>query len=144
VDPLVTSSRLNFIILSLKKSGKLRDVGRGVYAPGDKVHYDPPTDEMMTSLIGHLKEEFLMDDPYDIWSTEWLNDFMQLQATSIIYIVEVGKEDLERVFFKLRDHYSFVFANPGKAVIDTYISGLYKAIIVLPLSQGRPWIPTGL
>ncbi len=39
LDPQITASRLNYIILDLKKKGKLRDVGKGVYATGDKVEF---------------------------------------------------------------------------------------------------------
>lgn len=138
LDPTIKDHQLTYIIVDLKKRGKLRDVGKGVYTIGDKVEFHPPTDKMMTALAEHLKKVISQEQPYDIWSTEWLNEFLELQATSIMYIVEVDKEDLERVFYELRDHYSFVFANPDRAVTETYIPGLAEAVIVRPLISRAP------
>jgi hypothetical protein len=138
LDPQIKEARFNYILLDLKKKGKLRDVGKGVYAIGDKVEFHPATDKIMTSLIDHLKRTTSLDGPYDIWTTEWLNEFLELQATSAMYILEVDKLSMERVFFSLRDNYSFVFSNPDRAVIETYISGLPQAIIIWPLISRAP------
>lgn len=138
LDPQIKEARFNYILLVLKKKGKLRDIGKGVYAPGDKVEFHPEPDKMMTSLVGHLKETASLEEPYDIWTTEWLNEFLELQATSAMYILEVDKLSMERVFFSLRDKYSFVFSNPDRTVIETYISGLPQAIIIWPLISRAP------
>lgn len=140
VDPEIKEGRFNYIILDLKRKGKLRDVGKGVYTIGDKMEFSPDPDEMITGLAAFLNHSAGLDGAYDIWTTEWLNQFLELQATSIMYILEVDKLSMERVFFSLRDQgsYSFVFSNPDRTVIETYISGLPQAIIVRPLISRAP------
>ncbi len=138
LDPEIKEARFNYILLDLKKNGKLRDIGKGVYAIDDKAEFHPASDKMMTSLVKHLKETTSLEGQYDIWTTEWLNEFLELQATSVMYILEVDKLSMDRVFFSLRDKYSFVFSNPDRTVIETYISGLPQAIIIWPLISRAP------
>jgi hypothetical protein len=140
LDPDMKEARLNYIILGLKKKGKLHDVGKGVYAIGSKEEFRPEPDEMIRKLAEFIHRKAGLEDAYDIWSTDWLNEFLELQATSSMYILEVDKLDMERVFFSLRDqgNYNFVFSNPDRTVIETYISGLPEAIIVWPLIKRAP------
>ncbi len=140
LDPQIKEARFNYILLDLKKKGKLRDVGKGVYTPGDKVEFRPEPDKMITGLIDFLKKSTSMDETYDIWTTAWLNEFLELQATSAMYILEVDKLSMERLFYTLRDHgsYPFVFTNPDRTVIETYISGLPQAIVIWPLISRAP------
>jgi len=138
LDPQIKEARFNYILLDLKKNGKLRDVGKGVYAIGNKVEFHPATDKIMTNLIDHLKQKESLEGTYGIWTTEWLNEFLELQSTATMYILEVDKLSMDRVFFSLRDKYSFVFSNPDRPVIETYISGLPQAIVIWPLISRAP------
>jgi hypothetical protein len=140
LDPDMKEARLNYIIHGLKKKGKLQDVGKGVYTIGSKEEFRPEPDEMIRKLAEFIHRKAGLEDAYDIWSTDWLNEFLELQATSSMYILEVDKLDMERVFFSLRDqgNYNFVFSNPDRTVIETYISGLPEAIIVWPLIKRAP------
>lgn len=137
-DPDVTEATFSYILFDLRRKGKLRDVGTSIYTKGDKVEFQRSTDKMMTNLLDHLKRTSSLEGDYDIWTTEWLNEFMELQATSAMYILEVDKYSMERVFFSLRDTFPNVFSKPDRAVIETYITGVSDAIIIWPLISRAP------
>jgi len=70
LDPQIKEARFNYIILDLKKKGKLRDVGKGVYTVGDKVEFQPEPDEMIMGLADFLNHSASLDGgAYDIWTT---------------------------------------------------------------------------
>ncbi|MGL5892311.1 MAG: DUF6577 family protein, partial [Bacteroidia bacterium] len=52
--------------------------------------------------------------------------------------VEVEKEALEAVFFFLKEQGKAVFLKPGREIMDYYVSGATKPVIVLPLITEAP------
>ncbi len=79
---------------------------------------------------------------YDIWSTDWLNEFIELQATSTMYIVGIEKGSMDRVFYSLGEQESknvpFVFLNPDRTVIEKYISGVSEVTVICPFISRAP------
>jgi hypothetical protein len=119
-------------------------VGKGIYTVEQKQPFEPEADDMMNEIGSFLDHSHNHHD-YNIWTTAWLNELIELQATSFLYVLEVNKASMEQVFFALRDSgdFSNVFINPDGMVIENYISELPQAIIVTPMISRAPITKVG-
>jgi len=142
LDPTIKEYQLDYIIVDLKKKGKLQEVGRGRYTIGNMVEFRPVPDKVITWLARHLNLVGELEGPYDIWSTDWLNEFIELQATSTMYIVGIEKASMERVFFSLQEqdnrNVPHVFLDPDRMVIEKYIAGTSELTVVMPFISRAP------
>jgi hypothetical protein len=142
LDPSIKDYQLDYIIVDLKRKGKLREVGRGRYTISDGVEFRPAPDKIITWVAEFLNLTADLEGPYDIWSTDWLNEFIELQATSTMYIVGIEKASMDRVFFSLQEQGSkkvpYVFLNPDRTVIEKYIAGTSELTVVTPIISRAP------
>ena len=139
LDPDLKESTLAWRIFDLKKRHRIKDVGKGIYTVEQKQSFKPEADEVINKIGSFLDNSFNHHN-YNIWTTVWLNELVELQATSFLYVLEVDKMSMEQVFFSLKDsrRFSNVFINPDGKVIEHYISELPKAIVVVPMISRAP------
>lgn len=66
-----------------------------------------------------------------IWETEWLNEFLQHQASKRIILIEIEKDFMDSLYFELKVSSSKeLYLNPDKKTIDFYIAeGNYPVVI---------------
>lgn len=142
LNPQIKAAQFNYILLDLKKKGKLHDIGKGIYTTGVKEAFRPEPNDLIRKLAAFATRITESENNYCIWSTAWLNEFIELQATAIMYILEVDKMDLERVFFSLRDvddkTFTTSFLHPDRTVIENYVAGLHVSFVVWPLITRAP------
>jgi len=139
LDPELKESTFTWRIFDLKRRQLIKEVGKGVYSLEQKRPFKPEADEVMRE-ISSILDNVGNHQGYNIWSTAWLNGFIELQATSFLYILEVDKASVEQVFFSLKDSrvFSNLFINPDGKIIEHYISELPQSIIVAPMISRAP------
>jgi hypothetical protein len=139
LDPDLKESTFTWRIFDLKKRHRIRDVGKGVYTIEQKQLFKPDADGVINKIGSFLDNSFT-HHYYNVWTTSWLNEFVDLQATSFLYILEVDKMSIEQVFFSMKDssEFSHVFINPDGAMINHYISELPQAIVLVPMISRAP------
>ena len=139
LEPDLKESTFTWRIFDLKKRHRIRDVGKGVYTIEQKQLFKPEADEVINK-IGSFLENSFNHHSYNVWSTNWLNEFIDLQVTSFLYILEVDKMSIEQAFFSIKDSgkFSNVFIDPDGAMINHYISELPQAIVVVPMISRAP------
>lgn len=139
LDPDLKETTFAWRVFDLKKRHRMRDVGKGVYTIERKQLFKPEADEEINK-IGSFLENSFNHHSYNVWTTNWLNEFIDLQVTSFLYILEVDKMSIEQVFFSIKDSgkFSNVFINPDGATINHYISELPQPIVVVPMISRAP------
>jgi hypothetical protein len=138
-EPDLNEGTFGWRIYDLKKKHIIKGVLRSVYTLESKQQFKPEINQFIKQLSG-LAKETNETHYYNIWTTQWLNEMIELQATSFLYIVEVEKEAIERVFYRIKENSRFrnVFLKPNDAVIETYVSEVETAIIVKPMVSRAP------
>jgi len=137
IYPNSNNSTLRWRLYDLKNRGILKQAGRGVYSLNRKADYQP---ELSPELKG-LYKTVLKSFPYIsfcVWDSNWFNEFMVHQAFKRYYVVEVEKEAVESVFYKITEKNKNVFFNPQKDTFDKYILNSDVAIIVISLISESP------
>ncbi|MGL5890148.1 MAG: DUF6577 family protein, partial [Bacteroidia bacterium] len=135
--PELSASAMNWRIHNLIRSGEMKSLGRGLYTFRVAGYYQPVVSASLQKLYKKVSAQF----PYVklcVWETRMLSEFMQHQPGINYTIVEVEKEALEAVFFFLKEQGKAVFLKPGREVMDYYVSGAAKPVIVLPLITESP------
>lgn len=95
----------------LKKQGIIRTVSRGVYEIGQEKKFLPQLSKNAMRIYRKLKKEFPYVD-FVIWETEWLNNFMIHQTSTMNIIVEVEPELVDDVF-------NYLYLNEKNVVLST-------------------------
>jgi hypothetical protein len=138
-EPDLKESTLAWRIFDLKQKDRIKDVAKGIYSLEQKQTFKPQADDLINRIDYLITNSFLFNS-CNIWTTAWLNDLTELQATSFLYLIEVDRGSMEGVFFLLKDkgRFSNVFINPDSKVIEHYISEQSNAIIVIPMISRAP------
>lgn len=138
-EPDLKEGTFGWRIYELKQKHLIKVVKKGFYTLEQKQPFNPLPDGLIQQLAHFLQHSFT-DYSYNIWTTAWLNEFIELQATSFIYIVEVNKEYMQNVFFTLKDKGGFpsLFLKPNEGIIETYISEVREAIVIEPMITRAP------
>lgn len=96
-------------VYNLKKLGIIKTVSRGVYEIGSEILFIPKLSKDAKRIFRKLKKEFPYVD-FVIWETEWLNNFMVHQPSTMNIIVEVESELINDVF-------NFLYSNEKNVVL---------------------------
>ncbi|HWJ26925.1 MAG TPA: DUF6577 family protein [Flavisolibacter sp.] len=138
-DPDLKEGTLAWRIHDLKRKQIIKDVKKGIYTLEHKQDFRPEPDPIISQLSSFM-ENSTNHQFYNVWTTAWLNELIELQATSFLYILEVDKDSMQSVFFSLKDEGTGLnlFFKPDEKVIETYISELSEAIIVEPMISRAP------
>ncbi len=136
-DPNLNEGTFGWRVYDLKKRNIIETIKKGVYQLVYKQKFKPEPDKKIIA-IGKILATPLCDY-YNIWSTSWLNEFIELQATSSMTILEVDKDSVERIFYSLKDKgYENVYLKPDEKVLDRYVSELTEAIVIKPMISRAP------
>ena len=82
--------------------------------------------------------EFL-DISVCVWNSNWINDFSRHQAFKNTVLVEVEKDLLQSVFYRLSDNnFKDIFFEPDSKTSETYLSESNNPIIIRPLITKAP------
>lgn len=137
-EPDININTLRWRIHNFKNNNLIKDIKRGVYTFIDKPFFRPEPDNLIKRINNIILNGFSVDY-YNIWSTEWLNEFTIHQVVSHQIIVETDKEALEPVFHNLKDKgLKNVYLSPDQEVIEKYILEENLSIIVKPMISRAP------
>ena len=138
-EPELSEATFGWRIFDMKKRHFLKDVRKGVYTLEQKADFKPRISDNIHGLYRNL-ELHDADFNYSFWSTDWLNEFLELQTTSTLSILEVDKSEVESVYYSLKgSNYAVeTFLNPHQREIQYYVSELYHAVIIKPMITRAP------
>lgn len=136
-EPNINDGTFGWKIYDLKKKGIIESIKTGIYVIASKKKFRPQPEPIIITINTILEESFA-HHVSNIWSTTWLNEFIELQTTSALIILEVDKESMEQIFYILKDRQMKVYLKPDENMIEKYISEEKEAIIVKPMITRAP------
>jgi hypothetical protein len=137
IYPGTNEASLRWHIHKLKDQGIIKQLGRGLYSLNSKPGFDPSISTTLRKLYNETARNFPFIN-LCIWDSRWFNEFMLHQAFKHYLVVEVEKEAVESVFYRLTEKHKNIFFNPGQEIYDKYIASLDEATIIIPLISESP------
>lgn len=137
-EPDLAEGTFTWRVYDLKKRNIIRNVRKGVYALNNQQAFEPALNDTTKSISKLIEKKF---DPhfYSIWDTIWLNEFIELQATTSMVVLEVEKGFMDSVFFFLKDEgFTDVFVKPDTGLIEKYASEAQHPVIIKPFLSRSP------
>lgn len=134
-------STINWRVYKLVHDGILERIGRGTFKIRKRNKFLPEIAKSLRSIHQRVKTNF----PYAeicSWNTSVLNQFMVHQPARFFTLVETEKDVVQPVFHQLKESTLHVFLNPGKELLENYLSDQKDAIIVKPLISESPLLQT--
>ena len=137
-EPDLKKGTFGWRIHDLKNKNIIKSIQRGYYTISYKPKYKPEISEDVIKLTKVISEHF-ENIKYCIWDTNWINEFAQHQSEKKIIIIEIEKDFIESLYYKLKDSFQFNFyLNPDKKTIDFYISESQNPVIIKKLITRSP------
>lgn len=137
-EPDLVEGTFTWRIYDLKKRNIIRDVKKGVYALNNQQPFGPTLNDTIKSINNLVKKRVDLNF-YNIWDTIWLNEFIELQATTSMIVLEVEKGLMDSVFFFLKDKgFTDVFVKPDTDLIEKYASEAQHPVIIKPFLSRSP------
>jgi len=136
-EPELNKNTFTWRIYNLKRKGIIREIARGKYSFIDKKNYITPLTDSSVKTASSISKTFT-NIKFCISESGWINEFTKHQFSNNFTIVEIEKDFLESVFFYLKEVFHNVFLKPNEKEFDRYISGLDKAIILIPAITRAP------
>ncbi len=123
----------------LKKQGILYSPQRGLFKLSNQTsEYKPYIHDKMHLISSIINNDF-HDINHCIWNTDWFNKFSRHQTSKNSIIVEVERDLLKNIFYKLQDNELMnIYINPDSNIFDNYIADKSESIIVKPLITKSP------
>jgi hypothetical protein len=137
IYPDASSQTLTWRISDLKHRGVLQSIGRGVYRLSTAKAFQPILGNLTKRIAKQLAKELPLVESC-IWETRWISSWMNLQPAATWIMVEVEKEMLESVFYRLKEQFKNVFLDPDRKMTELYLLHLNEAIIIKPLVKEAP------
>jgi len=137
-EPDLAEGTFTWRIYDLKKRNIIRDVKKGIYALNNQQAFEPALNDTIKSISKLVEKRF---DPnfYNIWDTIWLNEFIELQATTSMVVLEAEKGFMDSMFYFLKDEeITEVFVNPDTGLMEKYASEAQHPVIIKPFLSRSP------
>lgn len=136
-EPQLNKNTFAWRIYNLKKKGVIREIAWGQYSFYDKNNYSLKLSNYSEKIAFSISKSFT-DIIFCVSDSNWINAFTSHQYSNNFTIVEIEKNFIESVFFNLKESFQNVFLKPNRIELDRYISGLDKAIILIPFITRSP------
>jgi hypothetical protein len=125
-------------IRALRTKNIITQLNTNTYTLSTKKEFTPDIDRELGDL-GLLTMDFLLEEPYCIWDSDWINQFSRHQAMKNFHIVEASKVELLSLFHFLKDKgWESVFLDPGQETLYLYARENEVPIVLKPLISRSP------
>lgn len=137
-EPDLKEGTFGWRIYNLKNKNIMKSIRRGFYTISYKSKYKPEISGDLLKFAKVISERF-EDVKYCIWNTDWINEFSQHQSSKKLIVIEIEKDFVESLYYKLKDAFRFDFyLNPDEKAIDFYISESQNPVIIKKLITRSP------
>lgn len=135
--PQINEGTFGWKIYDLKKKNILEPLKKGLYQLVSKGRYQPELSKALVATTKVLRP--VLEEHYNVWETIWLNEFVELQATSSMLVIETSKDSTETTFYTLKDHgFKNVYLKPNEDIMHKYVSELSESVIIKPMISRAP------
>jgi hypothetical protein len=134
------------VMYSMERNGQIIPIGAGLFGnrllsnSSDKKKYSPVISTNAENVSLRLLEKFPYS-PHVVWETNLLREFMVMQPSHNLIIIETEKDSMESFFNYLKQHsITNVFIDPDQLTFERYISDLPESILVFKKITQAPVI----
>ncbi|MEI8096288.1 MAG: DUF6577 family protein [Spirochaetales bacterium] len=141
-EPQIPRATVNWRVYQMVRSGRLVRVRRGRFKPGNggKPVWVPIGSNHEVTRI--LSEEFPLATSCQ-WSTEAIGEFQQHVSSSPFAIIEVERDALPGVFYRIKEVIPDTFLEPSRKVVEEYVTGRRNVVVVKTLISESPLSGSG-
>jgi hypothetical protein len=137
-EPDLKDGTFGWRIYDLKNKNIIRALKRGLYVISYKSRYKPEISLELIKIAKIITDRF-EDIKHCIWTTEWLNEFSQHQASRKIILIEIEKDFIESLYYELKDSsINEIYINPDDKAIDFYIAESTYPVVIKKLITRSP------
>jgi hypothetical protein len=137
-EPELNEHTFKSRIYWLKHGKVMTQLDSNTYTLALKKDYQPWIDTDLGNLI-NLVTVIMLDQPYCVWNSDWVNEFSRHQVIRNFFIIEANKEELTSLFYRFKDKcLENVFLNPKPNVLDLYARDNEVPIVLKPLISRSP------
>lgn len=141
IEAGLKDATLRWRITNFKYKGIITAIGRGVYSLQSKPLWDPSIDNSIKSIYKKLKKNY-NNLNFTIWSTAWLSEFTNLQATRHTIVISVEKDFTASVFEFLKETgLKNLYLRPDKKEVSYYLGDVKETYVITPLISKSPVQP---
>ncbi|HED07347.1 MAG TPA: hypothetical protein ENI57_04445 [Ignavibacteria bacterium] len=146
-EPELNNRTFGWRVFELKKKKIIRSVGRGIYTTNYKPEYKPQIDEKLRKINNVINRSFAIIDknfnPKDylsVWTTVWLNRFVNHQIFFPIRIIEIEADTLTGYYYKLIDEgFKNVYIESDFKKMDRYAFEGKDCIVLRKMVKRAPY-----
>lgn len=125
-------------IYRLRQGKVITQMDSNTYTLSSKKDYYVMIDAELGDLA-NLVAKFILDQPYCVWNSDWVNEFSRHQVMRNFYIVEANKEELNSLFYHFKDKgHENVFLDPQQNILHLYARDKEVPIVLKPLISRAP------
>ena len=137
-EPDLKEGTFGWRIYDLKEKNIIRPLKKGLYVISYKPRYKPEISPELVKFAKQITDKF-EDAKHCIWTTEWLNEFSQHQASRKIILIEIEKDFTESLYYELKDlSRGEIYLNPNDKAINFYIAESNFPVIIKKLITRSP------
>ncbi len=136
-EPQIPRTTVNWRVYEMVHSGLLIRVGRGRFRPAalGKPVWAPPRGTDKIAEI--LTKEFPLAASCQ-WSTGVLTEFQQHLAATPFTVVEVERDALSGVYYRIKEFAPDTFLEPTRTLVEEHVLGRHDAVVVKTLVSEAP------
>lgn len=139
-EPNLNEHTLKSRIYRLKHGKIIAQLNSNTYTLSSKKDYYGMIDTELGDLT-NLVTNFMLDQPYCVWNSDWVNEFSRHQVMKNFHIVEANKEELTSLFYHFKDKgLENVFLDPEQNTLHLYARDKEVPIVLKPLISRAPVI----
>lgn len=116
----------------------LERIGKGRFRLGSGSLFTPDLHTKHFKISSTIKSNFPYTS-YCIWSTSFLNEFVQHIPKNDFTLVDVERGSDESIFHAVKEQFSNVFLTPGPELLNNIVFEIKKPIIVRTLVSEAPY-----
>jgi hypothetical protein len=136
-EPHIPDSTIKWRVHDLVNSGILSRSGHGMYQLGSTDTYLPELPSRVLKAGKFIKKEFPSIN-YCVWDSGLLNEFAQHVSSYHFILIDVERDVMESVYYRLRDEFSGVFLRPSEKLINEVLPDFRLPLIVRQLTTESP------
>lgn len=136
-EPGIPDATIRWRLHDMVEAGILSRTGRGLYQLGSARTYIPQISPRVLKVSKFLKKQFPLVS-FCVWDSGLLNEFAQHLSGYQFILVDVERDVIESVYYKLKEGFSGTFLRPSEALLSDVLPDFRLPLVVRHLISESP------
>jgi hypothetical protein len=135
--PGIPDATIRWRLHEMVEAGILSRAGRGLYQFDTAKTYIPQISPRVSKISRFLKKQFPLIS-YCVWDSGLLNEFAQHLSSYQFILVDVERDVIESVYYKLKEEFSGTFLRPSESLLNDVLPDFRLPLVVRNLTSESP------